>query len=258
MAEAQNAAAREEDGNDRQGAAAAAETLARQRHSLLDAALRHVPFDGWTWTALDAAARDLGLPAGEAQRLFPGGPQELIRSFSAQADRQMLEALEQMDLASMKVREKVAAGVRTRLEAVAAHREAVRSGLTFFALPPNAAAGLACLYRTVDAIWYAAGDTATDYNFYSKRALLGAVYSSTLLFWLNDKSEDYAATWAFLDRRISEVLQVAGRLGKGVSSVLNLPERFVGAVTDPQRRGPRRGGAARRGASRGPLRSARR
>jgi len=220
---------------------AAAEKLARQRRSLLDAALRHVPFDGWTWTAIDAGARELGLDAGEAQRLFPGGPLELIRAFSSQADRHMLEALESLDLDAMKVREKIAAGVRARLEAVAAHREAVRSGLNFFALPQNAPAGLACLYRTVDAIWYAAGDKATDYNFYSKRALLGAVYSSTLLFWLNDKSEGYVATWAFLDRRISEVLQVAGRLGKGVGAVLNLPERFVGAMTSPRQRGPRRG-----------------
>ena len=246
-----------QDAKDDAGQAAAAEKLARQRRSLLEAALRHVPFDGWTWTALDAAARDLGLQGGEAQRLFPGGPQELIRSFSAEADRQMLEVLEGLDLDSMKVREKVAAGVRARLEAVAAHREAVRSGLTFFALPQNASAGLSCLYRTVDAIWYAAGDRATDYNFYSKRALLAAVYSSTLLFWLNDKSEDYAATWAFLDRRIGEVLQVAGRLGKGVTSVLSLPERFVGAVTNPKRSGPRRGGS-RRGGARRPLHGARR
>ena len=220
--------------------------LARQRASLLDAALRHVPFDGWTWTAIDAGARDLKLAPGEAQRLFPGGPQELIRAFSAEADRTMLETLEGFDLAAMKVREKVAAGVRARLEAVAAHREAVRSGLSYFALPLNAAAGLTCLYRTVDAIWYAAGDKATDYNFYTKRALLAGVYSSTLLFWLNDKSEDSSATWAFLDRRIGEVLQVAGRLGKGVGAAMSLPDRFMAALTARRE-------AARRG--RGPMRS---
>lgn len=227
---------------------AAAEKLARQRRSLLDAALRHVPFDGWTWTAIDAGARDLGLDVGEAQRLFPGGPLELIRAFSSEADRHMLEALESLDLDAMKIREKVAAGVRARLDAVAAHREAVRSGLNFFALPQHAAAGLSCLYHTVDAIWYAAGDRATDYNFYSKRALLAAVYSSTLLFWLNDKSEDHAATWAFLDRRISEVLKVAGSLGKGVGAALSLPERLLATVT-ARRDGPR---------GRGPLRGARR
>lgn len=227
----------------------AAERLAQQRASLLDAALRHVPFDGWTWTAIDAGARDLALAPGEAQRLFPGGPQALIRAFSADGDRRMLEALEKLDLDSMKVREKVAAGVRARLEAVTAHREAVRSGLAFFALPQNAAAGLSCLYRTVDAIWYAAGDRATDYNFYTKRALLAGVYSSTLVYWLNDKSEDFAATWGFLDRRIAEVLKVAGSLGKSVSSALSLPERFVAGITAARRGGPRRRGhlrAARR------------
>ena len=226
------------------------EKLARQRASLLDAALRHVPFDGWTWTAIDAGARDLALAPGEAHRLFPGGPQELIRAFSSAADRQMLETLEGLDLGAMKIREKVAAGVRARLDAVAGHREAVRSGLTFFALPQNMAAGLSCLYRTVDALWYAAGDKATDYNFYTKRALLAGVYSSTLLFWLNDKSEDFAATWAFLDRRIAEVLKVAGRLGKGVGAAMNLPDRLFAAVTTARRDGSKRG--------RGPLRSARR
>jgi ubiquinone biosynthesis protein COQ9 len=123
----------------------------------------------------------------------------------------------------------------------------VRSGLSYFALPLNAAAGLTCLYRTVDAIWYAAGDKATDYNFYTKRALLAGVYSSTLLFWLNDKSEDSSATWAFLERRIGEVLQVAGRLGKGVGAAMSLPDRFMAALTARRE-------AARRG--RGPMRSA--
>lgn len=224
-----------------------------RRLALMDAALRHVPFDGWTWVAIDAAARDLGMDPPEARRLYPGGPAELIRAFSGEADRRMLVELERMDLASMKVRDKVTMGVRLRLEAVAAHREAVRRALTVFAMPQNAADGLRCLYRTVDAIWYAAGDTATDYNFYTKRALLCGVYSSTLLYWLNDKSADFSASWEFLDRRIAEVLKVAGRLGKGVSSAMNLPDRLFGALaagprrrsgTMPfarKRRGPRRG-----------------
>ena len=225
----------------------------KQRLALLEATLRHVPFDGWSWLAIDAAARDLEIDPMEARRLFPGGPGELIRAFSNEADRQMLAGLERLDLASMKVREKVTAGVRLRLEAVAAHREAARRALAFFAMPQNAAGGLQCLYRTVDAIWYAAGDTATDYNFYTKRGLLAGVYSSTLLYWLNDKSPDYGATWAFLDRRIAEVLKVAGRLGKGVSSAMNLPDRLFTVLTSPargkvrpqpfarKRRGPRRG-----------------
>ncbi len=243
-------AASDDTAPDKDDRKAAEERLARQRASLLDAALRHVAFDGWTWTAIDAGARDLALAPGEARRLFPGGPQELIRAFSGSADRQMLESLEGLDLGAMKIREKVAAGVRARLDAVAAHREAVRSGLAFFALPQNAPLGLSCLYRTVDAIWYAAGDTATDYNFYTKRALLAGVYSSTLLFWLNDKSEDFVATWAFLDRRIGEVLKVAGRLGKGVGTAMNLPERLLKTMTSAWHEGGRRGRGPARGARR--------
>ena len=139
----------------------------------------------------------------------------------------MLDGLAERDLAAMKVRARIAAAVRLRLELLEPHREAVRRGLAFFALPPNAAVGLKCLYRTVDAIWYAAGDRATDYNFYTKRLLLAGVYSSTLLFWLDDASEGREATWAFLERRIAEVLKVGGRLGKAVSGVLDLPDRLA-------------------------------
>ncbi len=205
------------------------------REKLLAAVLRHVAFDGWSESALRAAARDLEVEPVLAFNAFPGGPADLIEAFSAAADQAMLEALEKRDLAAMKVHERVAAAVRQRLEQVAPQREAVGRGLAFFALPQNAPLGLRCLYRTVDAIWYGAGDRSTDYNFYSKRLLLAGVYSSTLLFWLNDKSDSYAATWAFLDRRIAEVLKIAGRMGKTVKSALDLPDRLA-----------RRFGAARR------------
>ncbi len=172
------------------------------RKKLLAAVLPHVAFDGWSESALRAAARDLEIEPVLAFNAFPGGPADLIEAFSA-------------------------AAVRLRLEQVAPQREAVGRGLAFLALPQNAPLGLRCLYRTVDAIWYAAGDRSTDYNFYTKRLLLAGVYSSTLLFWLNDKSDGYAATWAFLDRRIAEVLKIAGRMGKTVKSALDLPDRLA-------------------------------
>ena len=196
---------------------------------LLEAALPHVPFDGWTAKALAAGASDLDLTAAEAERHFPRGAPDLIEVFSREADRVMLQRIEELDLSGLKVREKVAAAVRFRLEAVADHREAVRAGLSFFALPQNAALGLTCLYRTVDAIWYAIGDRSTDYNFYSKRLLLSGVYSSTLLFWLNDRSENSEASWAFLERRIGEVLKVGGRFGRGMGRLLDLPEKLLKA-----------------------------
>jgi ubiquinone biosynthesis protein COQ9 len=207
------------------GATAAEDLRAR----LLAACLPHVVFDGWSERALLAGAADAGVDPAAARNAFPGGAAEAIEAFSTDIDRRMLERLAEQNLAAMKVRERIAAAVRTRLDLLAPHREAVRRGVVFLALPSHAALGLKCLYRTVDAAWYAAGDTATDYNFYSKRLLLAGVFSTTLLFWLNDTSEGSAATWAFLDRRIAEVLKVGGSVGKTMTSLLNLPDRLFAA-----------------------------
>lgn len=196
------------------------------RRRLLDATLNHVPFDGWTLTALQRAAADLDMDAATAVNAFPGGAAELIAFHSEEADRRMLDELQPLDLPAMRVRDRIAAAVRLRLEQNAEHREAIRRALAFLALPQNGPLGLKCLYRTVDAMWYAAGDTSTDYNFYTKRLLLSGVYSSTLLFWLNDESEGSAETWAFLSRRIDEVLKIGGNLGKGVKTLLDFPDRL--------------------------------
>lgn len=107
----------------------------------------------------------------------------------------------------MKIRDRIRTAVRCRLEANSAHREAIRHALAVLASPLAGSLGARLLYRTVDAIWYAAGDTSTDFNFYTKRGILAAVYSSTLLFWLADRSPQSADSWAFLDRRIDNVMQ---------------------------------------------------
>ena len=203
------------------------------RKKLLLASLPHVPFDGWSDRALRAGAEDAGLTPAEALNAFPAGPSEALALFSDWADRQMLARLDKLDLGAMKVREKVAAGVRLRLEILEPYKEAVRRGLAVLTLPPNGGRGLKGLHRTVDAIWAMAGDRATDYNYYTKRVLLAGVLSSTTLFWLNDRSEGHEATWAFLDRRIDEVLKIGGRLGKTMKSLLDLPDRLMAG------RGPR-------------------
>jgi ubiquinone biosynthesis protein COQ9 len=140
-----------------------------------------------------------------------------VAHFSDWADRRMLAALAHRDLAALRLRERVALAVRLRLEALAPYREAVRRSLSFLALPPNAALGAKCLYRTVDAIWRAAGDRSVDFSFYTKRALLAAVVSTTTLYWLDDNSEGRAESWAFLDRRIADVMRIPAlrqRLGR--------------------------------------------
>ncbi len=186
-------------------------SMSETRRALLEATLVHVPFDGWSDRALRAGAKDAGIGLDEARRAFPTGitgVRGVLALWSADSDRRMSEELEAMDLGQMRVRDRIAAAVRVRLGLLTGHREALRLALARAVLPGNAPAAMRALYCTVDAMWRAAGDTATDFNFYTKRGLLAAVWSSTLLYWLDDKSEDHEATWAFLDRRIADVMKV--------------------------------------------------
>ncbi len=197
------------------------------RAQLLEAVLVHVAFDGWSEAALNAAAKDLGIPLARALNAFPGGAAEMVAYHSESADRAMIDALLREPLSELPIREKVARAIRLRLAANLQHREAIRSALTFLMMPLNGPLAARLLYKTVDAIWYAIGDRSTDFSFYTKRGLLAAVYSSTLFYWLGDKSEGAGATWSFLDRRIAEVMQipaVMSRLTK-ITDRIPMPRR---------------------------------
>lgn len=174
---------------------------------ILDAALTYVPFDGWSKATLEAAARDADIPLSEAEALFPRGGVDLALAFHRRGDAAMVARLESEDLSALRFSERIAAAVRFRLEAVS-DREAVRRGSTLFALPQNAADGAKALWETADHIWTALGDTSDDFNWYSKRATLSGVYGSTVLYWLGDDSPEHSATWAFLDRRIANVMSI--------------------------------------------------
>jgi len=197
------------------------------RRAILEAALAHVPFDGWTQLSLNGGARDAGFDETMVVRVFPGGPIEAIVFWSTDADRRMLAELADLDLAKMKVRERIATAIRLRLQAVTQHREALRRALGVLALPHNAPRGAELTWRTVDAIWWAAGDTATDWNFYTKRALLTGVYGTTLLRFLEDRSAGNAETWAFLDRRIADVMRVPQALAGVQRQFARLPNPFA-------------------------------
>jgi len=201
--------------------------LDTQRRDLAQAMLAHVPFDGWSWAALHGAAADLGLDKVDAANAFPEGPTGAIRVFSTEADYAMLVALEDYDLDAMRVRDRILTAIRVRLEQNEAHKEAVRRALSVLALPGNAALGTRLLYRTVDAIWSAAGDTSVDFNFYSKRAILAGVYSATLMYWLEDASEGHEATWSFLEKRLDESVRIGGALGKQVKAITAIPGRVA-------------------------------
>jgi ubiquinone biosynthesis protein COQ9 len=175
---------------------------------LLEATLPNVLFDGWSLAALKAGARSIDLPETEIAVLFPDGGGEAALWLDDWADRQMLTALEAMDLAALKTHQRVAAAVKARLTALGPHREAVRRAISLKASPWGAAKAAEIVYRTVDAIWYAAGDTATDFNFYTKRGLLAAAYGPTVLYWLNDDSDGSTESFAFLDRRLADVMKI--------------------------------------------------
>lgn len=178
------------------------------RAKLLAAALPNVAFDGWTTRLIRDAAKAAGVSHGDMRLAFPGGAVDLADYFLADGDRRMEAALAKRNLAALKIRERITAAVRARIEIDAPHREAVRRAVTLLALPTSGTAGPRALYRTVDAIWRATGDRSADFNFYTKRATLAAVYSAVTFHWFADQSEDFADTWAFLDRRIEDVMRI--------------------------------------------------
>ena len=185
-------------------------TQSRQlaRDAAIRALLKLVPQHGWTLAAVRLAAGDA------ADLLFPGGPAELVEAYIDLADREMAEAAAPL-MAEQKLSRRVRTLIATRLEQAAPDRAAVRRAAAVLARPGNALLSLRCTARTVDAIWAAAGDTSADFSWYTKRAILAGVYSSTLLFWLGG-SGDMAATLAFLDRRLAGVGKIAklrARLG---------------------------------------------
>jgi len=179
----------------------------RVREQLLDAILGHVPFDGWSEAAFRAAISETGVEPAVARGVCPRGAVDLALAYHERGDREMVRRLRGADLETMRFRERVAAAVRFRLEAIG-DKEAVRRGATLFALPMYAADGARAVWGTADLIWDTLGDTSDDVNWYTKRATLSGVYSSTVLYWLGDESPGNERTWTFLDRRIENVMQI--------------------------------------------------
>lgn len=177
------------------------------REALIEAALPHVPFDGWSGEALRRALVATGQDGATAELLFPRGGVDMALAFHDLMDQRLAAELAETDLSRMRISDRVSHAVRRRIELVEDHREAVRRGATLFGLPLYAAEGAQAIWRTADIIWNACGDTAVDYNWYTKRAILSSVYSATVLYWLGDESGGHASTWAFLDRRIGDVMQ---------------------------------------------------
>ncbi|HUF55754.1 MAG TPA: COQ9 family protein [Thermohalobaculum sp.] len=218
--------------------------MSRARAEVVEAALPHVVFDGWSRKTLDAATADAGVDPGLAQLAFPRGGPDLAIEFHRMMDRRLAERLaSDPAIGRLKMRERIAYAVRCRLELVAEHREAVRRAATLFALPVYVPDGARMIWETADTIWTALGDDSTDYNWYTKRAILSSVYPATVLYWIGDDTPGHSATWSFLDRRIDEVMRfektksmlAENRIAK---AALWGPGRLVEVLTGAARREP--------------------
>lgn len=211
--------------------------LEQLRRRLALAVGENAVFDGWTRAAVDSAARQLGIDPVQARLAFPKTQAGMIGLYIEEVDRALEAWFTPERLAGLKIREKIRALVWRRLEIMGPAREAVRRGLAILAMPHNAPRALRISWRTADLMWRIAGDTSTDFNHYTKRITLGAVYGSTLIIWLDDESEGWQDASAFLDRRIDNVMKFekwkAGWRGSA-DRRLSL-SRFLGRLRYPPR-----------------------
>ncbi len=210
-------------------------TLDEVRAALAPLIADNAAFDGWTPAALEMAADMAGVDADIAALAFNGGAVDMIDAWFGSVDEQMQVAVPAVALDRMKVRAKITALVEARLAAVADNRESLRRALAILAMPQNVVRAGKLGWRSVDLMWRLAGDTATDYNHYTKRAILAGVYAATVTVFLDDESEDWADTRAFLARRIEGIMRFEKTKADFTARTQNLPSlsRFIGRLRYP-------------------------
>lgn len=194
-------------------------------------------FDGWSDTAVRDAASLNGISPDAAAFAFSGGAMDMIEAWIRSVDQAMIAAWPAEKIAPLKIRERIRALVQFRLDAIAGQKEALRRALSIMAMPQNVARSTRLGWNSADAMWHLAGDTATDYNHYTKRLTLGSIYAATLAFYVNDDSEDHAETRAFLDRRIEGIMKfekVKARVMRPREEHFSLA-RFLGRLRYPAR-----------------------
>jgi ubiquinone biosynthesis protein COQ9 len=212
-------------------------TLDEIREALAPRLAAHAAFDGWNDKAIASAASELRVDADIAALALKGGPMALVEAWIGAVDAEMARRLPPEKLDAMKIRQRITTLVATRLEIMAPDREGLRRAQAVMAMPQNLPAATRIGWRSADRMWRLAGDTATDFNHYTKRATLSAVYLSTLVCFVNDESDDFAETRAFLDRRIDNVMQFEKVKAQAKARQENMPSlsRFLGRLRYPPR-----------------------
>ena len=210
-------------------------TLDELREALAPAVAANAAFDGWNDAALAAAADAHGVDRDVARLAFSGGAVAMIDAWFAHVDRAMTARFTPEALAAMKIRVRITALVEARLDVVAPNREALRRAVAILAMPQNVAQAARLGWRSADVMWRLAGDTATDYNHYTKRTLLGGIYAATIAVFLQDDSEGHADTRAFLGRRIEDIMKFEKAKAGFLARTSHRPSlsRFIGRLRYP-------------------------
>jgi ubiquinone biosynthesis protein COQ9 len=209
--------------------------LAEIRRQLALPVGENAVFDGWSDKAVASAAAALSIDPDIARLAFPEKPAEMVAAYVEALDEALVAAFPPEAIAAMRVSQRIRAILLERFALMTPAREAIRSGLAILAMPQNLARAARLGWRSADAMWRLAGDTATDFNHYSKRAILGSIYAATLLVWLDDDSDGQAETTAFLDRRLGEVARFEKAKANWTGSAERRPSlaRFVGRLRYP-------------------------
>ncbi|MBO9709269.1 MAG: COQ9 family protein [Caulobacter sp.] len=192
---------------------------------VLDEAVRLAPRLGWNAGMVRAAAAAAGLNVGETQLLLPQGPKDLAALLSRRHDAAALAALKALAPPPAKIRDKIRAGVVARLDASVHDAEALRKLSAFLAFPTNLPLALTLVWESADVLWRWAGDTATDENHYSKRAILSGILISTLAV---DMASGRDSALQHLDARIDNVM--AFEKWKAGLKPMNLAAEVAGAL----------------------------
>lgn len=206
-----------------------------ERRAVLETALARAAGEGWTDAMLAHAGADAGIESARLSILFPEGVRDLLGCYSEGLDQAMVTRLGGLNVAKMRIRERISIGIRVRIEAIGADIDAARRAAALLTLPPYAGLGLTLSYHTVDALWRCIGDRSTDFNFYTKRALAGGVYLSTLAYWFADRSPGKEETWVHLERRIDNVMMIEGAKvqARKLGTLLPSPWQILGRLRYP-------------------------
>lgn len=197
-------------------------SITQLRDKMIVTALPMVAEHGWTWSVIEHAARANKIQDGMEKTIFPNGLADAVAHFSDYADRNMLENIKKLPLSALRSKDKVRAAVLARYHFLETHKDAVKSAMAFWALPSHVIQGQRVVWRTADVIWTWAGDTATDYNRQTKRALLSTILMGTAMVWITDETENHMITQAFLDRRLENVMEFGKVIGTMKTVIPNL------------------------------------